>query len=325
MKTSKKVIVLGSGNSGSGAIYDYLVGREDVYKPLDKEFRLIQDPGGLADLYKSYSDGSGPERISAAINDFIDFSNRCGRSNRLYGNVINARYGNGYKLLLEKYYDKVNSFIASISKRLDDDENSSGFLRLISQFRQRLNGKQLDQGLFIPIVDEAGFIREAEIFLDDLLVPQSVKETQNMNAIAIDQGGSFWSPQCSTKFYGENRKVVVVSRDPRGVFNSFKTKGQAYPGNDIRLFCNWYKAVMKHINYEEWKSDKVLHISYESFVLNFESEKKRLDQFLEIDPKLSTSADMARSAYNARKFEKLLSKSEKDFIQTELNEFITEN
>ena len=45
-------IIVGSGNSGSGAIFDYLSGQKQKLSFLNgKEFRLIHDPDGLNDLY----------------------------------------------------------------------------------------------------------------------------------------------------------------------------------------------------------------------------------------------------------------------------------
>ena len=45
------VTVLGNTNSGAGAIYEYLIGRDDSLDPFEKrEFRLLSDPGGINDL-----------------------------------------------------------------------------------------------------------------------------------------------------------------------------------------------------------------------------------------------------------------------------------
>ena len=322
---------MGSGNSGSGAVYDYLVGRRDISKPLEKEFRLIQDPGGLTDLHDAFSLGYHPVHASETINEFIDFCNRCGRSNRLYGYYFNARYGNGYALLIDNYFQKVRDFLDSITESVDGENLSAGAVlpfvpvakEKIAEFRRRVNGKELQQGSFMPAVDEAEFLKQCERFLNELF-PMKNREKNPQAGVAIDQGGSFWAPESSTRYYGENRKVIVVSRDPRGVFNSFKTKGLAYPGNDVELFCEWYRAVMKHINEKEWSSSKVLHVEYESFVTNFDKEKKDLDDFLEIDSHVLTSADMKRSAFNARKYKHLLSEEENDVICTELTEYLNE-
>ena len=36
--------------------------------------------------------------------------------------------------------------------------------------------------------------------------------------IVVEQGGNFWSPISSTKFYGNKKKVIIVSRDPKAIF-----------------------------------------------------------------------------------------------------------
>ena len=44
----KTVIVLGSGNSGAGAIHDYLLSRDDFQSPSSgKELRVVNDPDGI--------------------------------------------------------------------------------------------------------------------------------------------------------------------------------------------------------------------------------------------------------------------------------------
>jgi len=331
LEIHKKIIVLGSGNSGSGAVYDYLIGRADISRPLGKEFRLIQDPGGLADLHDAFSLGYHPVRASVTINDFIDFCNRCGRSNRLFGYYFNARYGNGYALLLDNYFQKVRDFINSVTERIDFENSGTGsFMPFftpikdkLAGFRRRVNGKELALKCYVPAVDETEFLNQCEQFLNKLLPMQNGQKNPQAG-VAVDQGGSFWAPESSTQYYGENRKVVVVSRDPRGVFNSFKTKGLAYPGNDVKLFCDWYRAVMKHISQNEWDSDKVLHVEYETFVTHFDREKGKLDKFLEIDEDVGSSADMKKSAFNARKYQQLLTDKENEMICAELPEYLNE-
>ena len=49
---SKKIIIIGSGNSGSGAVFDYLAGKDKNLALLDgDEFRITHDNDGLNDLY----------------------------------------------------------------------------------------------------------------------------------------------------------------------------------------------------------------------------------------------------------------------------------
>ena len=50
------VTILGNTNSGAGAIYEYLVGRNDTNDPFNKkEFRILSDPGGINDLYNCFN------------------------------------------------------------------------------------------------------------------------------------------------------------------------------------------------------------------------------------------------------------------------------
>ena len=57
---SKKIIIIGSGNSGSGAVFDYLAGRDKNLSLLDgQEFRITHDNDGLNDLY---------------VNNFVNFT-----------------------------------------------------------------------------------------------------------------------------------------------------------------------------------------------------------------------------------------------------------
>ena len=66
------VTVLGNTNSGAGAIYEYLIGRKDTYDPFNKkEFRILNDPGGINDLYRCfdcYSLQSFNERLESLVN-----------------------------------------------------------------------------------------------------------------------------------------------------------------------------------------------------------------------------------------------------------------
>ena len=49
---NKIVIIVSSGNSGGGALHDYLLSRKDFVSPIHgEEFRLIADPHGIENLY----------------------------------------------------------------------------------------------------------------------------------------------------------------------------------------------------------------------------------------------------------------------------------
>ena len=71
------VTVLGNTNSGAGAIYEYLIGRKDAHDPFNKkEFRILNDPGGINDLYKCYE--------SYSLQSFNDSFERLIKLEKLY-------------------------------------------------------------------------------------------------------------------------------------------------------------------------------------------------------------------------------------------------
>ena len=70
----KIVIVLGSGNSGAGAIYDYLRSRTDFQAPFyGKEFRIVNDPNGLDQLYHSLYKNFSINGSANSIEEFKKF------------------------------------------------------------------------------------------------------------------------------------------------------------------------------------------------------------------------------------------------------------
>ena len=64
-------IVLGSGNSGAGAIHDYLSSREDCIAPFKgAEFRFVNDPNGIDDLYNNLYENFSINKSSNSIYEF---------------------------------------------------------------------------------------------------------------------------------------------------------------------------------------------------------------------------------------------------------------
>ena len=324
MESNLKVIVLGSGNSGSGAVYDYLALRPDFSAPLKQEFRLIQDPGGIMDLHAALVFGFHVNRANAALKNFIDLCKRCGKEKTKF------QLGLSYNKNLNHFEKNVNDYIKAITaveyKGMPFCESSKLTALQTFMYRKRLEwakkrGSKIQYGeVYLPVT-ETTFLKETEQFLKNIFDIHKIGTQNNMN-IAIDQGGTFWQPARSTRYYGKNSKTVVVTRDPRGVFSSFKTKGRAYPGQGVKLFCDWYREMMKHVDYSQWEDVNVLHLKFEDFVLDFDRQKKKLDDFLGISTEVESSVDIKQSAFNAKKFKGRLTDEELRIIKSELKDFL---
>ena len=66
-------IVLGSGNSGAGAIHDYLSSRRLHSAIKGAEFRIVNDPNGLDDLYHNLFENFSVNKSSNSIYEFRKF------------------------------------------------------------------------------------------------------------------------------------------------------------------------------------------------------------------------------------------------------------
>ena len=323
MDNQKKVIVVGSGNSGSGAIYDYLALRKDFIAPLNQEFRLIQDPDGIMDLHSSLVHGFHVNRANGAIKNFIDFCERCSRKKTKY------QLGLNYSRDIPDFEKKVSRFIDEITSveytgmPFCEQSKLSKWETYVYRKRHKRAKKKGEKLLYgnvrLPVTEDL-FLKAAERFLNTIF--DDSQPENNGKHIAIDQGGSYWNPASSNTYYGKNGKTIVVSRDPRGVFSSFKTKGRAYPGYDVTLFCKWYKQMMLHVDYSEWEHEDVLHIQFEDFVKNFDEEKIKLDAFLGLPADVQTSLNVSRSAFNAEKYRNRLTSDEMKTIEDELEEYL---
>ena len=94
----KTVIVLGSGNSGAGAIHDYLLSRKDFHSPFSgKEFRIVNDPDGIHELYYSLYKNFSVNGSANAIYNFKEFIR-----NSYYQITIKIKYS--VKILLNFRY-----------------------------------------------------------------------------------------------------------------------------------------------------------------------------------------------------------------------------
>ena len=324
MESRKNVIVMGSGNSGSGAVYDYLALRPDFYSPLHQEFRLVQDPGGIMDIHAALVFGFHVNRASAAVENFIDLCHRCGREKSKW------QLGLSYAKRLTEYDLNVKHFVNAITaveyNGMSFSESSKlswweTFLYREKLKRAKKKGSKILYGTTRLPVTEEFFLKEAEKFLNAIFDINHIDPEKRLS-IALDHGGSFWKPASSIRYYGKNCRAIVVSRDPRGVFSSFKTKGRAYPGQGVELFCKWYKNMMSHVDYTEWENDHVMHIQFENFVKNFEEEKIKLDNFLEIPSDVQSAMNVSQSAFNSDKFRNRLKSEEMEIIERELKEYL---
>lgn len=309
----KKIIVLGSGYSGSSAIVEYLVGRGDVLDALaGEEFRLVQDPGGLMELHHSIGSGFSFNAASRAIHSFKELAYNFSLSPKAFPP------GLGYAQLIKNYQDIINSYLAEIvdvsypgmpaveAARLS--AISAFGLRVLRKFHHLRNSKPALGKVYLPVPEES-FLKSTNELLDRLL-----GSTENRGEpVVVNQGGSFWAPVSSTQYYGD-RHVVVVTRNPADIFCEMISRGYAYPGRDVEIFCRWYGNMISRISVKEWESDLVTHIRFEDFVQNYASQSHRLASRLGLDGNVRSTYDANKSRKNIGKNKDILTEKERQYI-----------
>lgn len=314
-----KVITASPGLSGAGLISDYLLFRNDFKNPFnfEAEFRLLHDPRGIHNLYKGLYENFSVNNSAYFFNEFEKY--------------ILSLKNLSSKIKDKKKYHFNSIFFSEVKKYLNEISLISyyglpEFFRLGFDFNKKIKwrilriSKSAQEVKFckmrIPVEKEI-FLNKTKIFLNKILFILTGKKTNYV----IDQGANFWDPIKSTQYF-DNRKIILITRDPRSIFSSMKMrKSLAYPGHDIKIFCEWYKNIMK--NYNKIKETKILiKIKYENFILEHEKESKKLLKFLKIKNLKGKKFDINSSKNNIFKAKNYLSSYELKFIENKLYKYL---
>ena len=321
-----KVITASSGLSGAGLIFDYLLDRNDFISPFkeypDKdqqsEFRFITDPGGLNSLYEGFYKNFSINNCAYVYDEFNKYLKKISRLTIRENNKKKKLYSNHFFSESEKFKKKIiktSYYGLPQFYRLGLGKKDRLVWKLTNQFKSAQQSKFLQ--MVLP-VNEKVFIKEAIKFIDKVLYSPIKNKKKN---IVIDQGANFWKPESSTKFYS-NKKIILITRDPRSVFASMKSrKSLSYPGHNINTFIDWYKSIISKVR--SFKNSKnILLIKYEDFIFNHENESKKLLKFLQIkkvDKNIFSIDDSKKNVYKAKD---ILTKKEKKLIEIKLKKYL---
>jgi len=317
------IIVVGSGYSGSGAVFDYLSGRPDVATTISGvEFRLGIDPGGLQDLRYALGEGFHPNRASIAIKNFQDLCRRYGRSNSA------LPPGLGYVDLIPEYESVIEAYLQDI---VDIEFHAMPYVELTQlspamaffvkrarSYYKRKKKKPLFGDVKLPVSKEE-FDRITATFIDSLL--QSNDTNSQSLPLLVNQAGSYWHPLDSTKWFGK-RRIITVSRDPRDIYADLKSMGYAYPGADVGVFIDWYENVSKRIATQEWESDEVVPVQFEEITRNPDEECKKLLSRIGLSVDTGSSYNLTDSYKNVGQYKKELDATEIGMIENRLERFL---
>ena len=321
------IVTIGTGNSGCSAIHDFITDSTNYISPFyGHEFRVIDDPDGLINLYHNFYKNLSINNYSNSIMRFKNYINNLSelkmkvnkKGKKIFDKKIVSQTENFINDITILNYDALPQFVALQTnyfkkKYLDFKKNI---------FNSRNNNRNIFK-MYLPVKEDV-FFKKSKIFLNKL-IKLHLKNTKS-NKIILDQSVNILNYQNIFSFF-DDVKIIIVTRDPRGIFNSMKTRqSAAVPGYDLKIFCKWYDEVMKkYINYKKTIDTKynknILEIRFEDFVKNFDSEQKKILKFIDTK-KISNQFNVKKSKFNAFKAQKELSNFEQNFIKKKLRKYL---
>tara|TARA_B100001057_G_scaffold276525_1_gene276780 strand:+ start:7251 stop:8198 length:948 start_codon:yes stop_codon:yes gene_type:complete len=313
---TKKIIIIGSGNSGSGAIFDYLAGKAKNLSLLNgKEFRITHDTDGLNDLFINNYNNFTINNSASSFERFEKYFTNSFKNNKNKNNLHRELKTFLNQIIYLKYYG-LPSFVRnkfSLNKKI-----KFYFDRLV--LKKNINNIKLFR-MTLP-VNKKLFLNLSSKFINNIIKILHPK-SEKFDNIIINQGGSFWCPNESAKFY-DNKKIIVVSRDPRSIFWSMKrTQAFAYPSQNVDTFILWYKKIQELSTNRLEGGGNLLNINYENFLENFYVEKKIINKFIGQNNSLISNFDLEHSKKNLYKAKYKLQKYELKKIESKLKKYLT--
>ena len=302
------VTVLGNTYSGSSAIYEYLIGREDTIDPLNQlEFRLLSDPGGINDLYNVYNNYS-LQNFNFRLKNLIEIATLYSKKRNIFTEGLNLSILKNYNKYWEEYLNNIKGFKYK-HKYIYEDIKKSKFKIISKKIMNRLSFRKILFKHYWTGVTKREFEIHTYDFFKKILSNFDVQKL-----VILNQCGNFWDPIESTKLIGEP-KIIMVKRNPLDQFAELKkSKGM----NSVKEFIDWFTHLKKMESTYESIDERILNLKFEDFVLDHENTKNRICKHLKIDCSLSSNYDVNESKKNIGKFRRLLSLEEIELIKKSL-------
>jgi len=312
-RLTEYIILLGTFYSGSGVVYDYLSGRGDLNDPLQgTEYQLPQMPNGLMTLEAITKKAFHPPTADFALNQFEKITKKLSQSETLW------RYGKDYASMIPLFDKVVEQFIKDIC---------AAKLPMQLHWHRTMQSQSAIKYFFSKLKNYLGFIKVAPdtrllVSQEDFIIAAQKMHTElfrtetDKRPILLNQAGSGWNPIESTKYF-LNQKVVLVTRDPRDQFAELK---QFKKAARVEGFIDWYKEMQQRLRQTD--NPILLRLRFEDFVNKYNEMVNVLCNHVSINYKTASSYEPNLSKKNIGKYKKILSLQEIDVIESNLSEYI---
>ena len=321
----KIVVTIGTGNSGCGAIHDYLITSTKCSSPfMGQEFRMMDDPDGILNLYYNFYFNCSINNSSSAIMRFKNYTGHLiklelpikGEKKKIYDKKILLFTDEYIKKITTLNYNSYPQFIAL---------QTSSIKKNFFHYKKKIFGNK-NQSFFKMYLPEKKniFFKQSSIYLEKIIKHQL--KNKKSDYVVLDQALNMFN-FFEIFSYFKDVKVILVTRDPRGIYNSMKTRrSSAYPHFNLRVWTKWYEQIMQQFNEYKKKIPKnyaehVLEIKFEDFVLNYKGEQKKILNFLNLR-KINDNFDIKKTKQNVFKAKNELTNFEQNYIKKKLSKYL---
>ena len=273
------ILIGGFGRSGTGAMHQLLRAHNKIYALPNYEFRLLTDPDGLLSLKSAVVDNWNIFQVDFALNRFIKIYNKLGSN--YSGPYVRSNFK---KFFGKSYMEALDQFL--IDLRLVE---YTGLWAGKSKLRQKLILKITKQNKFLignPKIQYCNNLTKEDFFIISQKLVQRMHKNcmldSNKSIILLNEPNSTQNVQNSMKLSGAD-KIIIVYRDPRDAFASFRTKD--WSPTKISDAINYFKSVYNRWFIEKDKISKknICEIKLESLVNDSSKQFGKLSEFLNID------------------------------------------
>lgn len=276
----------GYGGTGSSAVKD-LLKEFDVTQTLDRaEGMFAFKVDGLQDLeYHLIKQYSREISGDVAIKRFLDASK--------YANTpfVKKLYLNPKKYKKDTE-DFINAIVQTKYKGMGNYDYETGnliksilylgFKKVVIKWYEKMTGKLYTawpmRDLYVSI-NPSNFYLEAKKYMSSIITNAGGDLSK---IIVLDQPFEGNNPEQSFPFF-EDPYAIVVDRDPRDLYIAASYQwpdGMFMPRRDVKSFVSYYKEIRE--NQKNGNSDKVMRISLEKLIFEYENTKKCIMKFLDL-------------------------------------------
>lgn len=270
--------------SGSSALTDLISEYKGVKSLTQYEFRFIHDIDGIADL--EYH--------------LVDCHNRhnSGHALKRFWKLCQFNHGTGFIQRYEPFFDgKFLELSREYVEELTDFKyNAYWFNDWYDKGRVFYYAKSLENKIYRrfnikrsvmpneitlashPTKDK--FIKTTRLYLSKLM---NAANPENEPILMMDQILPSSNINKCLRYFPDDTKLVIVTRDPRDVYFSEKfVWHEDVAPHDPVLFCKWFDYTHSSSRDETPDPDKVLTINFEDLVYNYDVVVPLLEKFLDL-------------------------------------------